>query len=564
MKKAGLFVVAVSILCIINTAHADRTVWYVHPDSTLNSIQTALDLCADNDIVLVAPGTYVENIVWPGTYGIHCVSEMGPEVTIIDGSNPPNPDSGSVIAFVDQQDTNTIIYGFTLINGTGTLDTTWGYTGGGIFCDNSSPTITNNIIQANSAEWSGGIGCGYNASPIISNNIINGNTADSTGGGVDCFLRASPKIFGNTISGNTAKYGGGISCDSLALAEITGNTITGNNAIRGGGIGCFNNSQPTISGDSIIGNTAVSGGGIYSDNSVPTITDNYIFDNQVATGSGGGILCRNSTSDITGNIITSNTAGYGGGISLLNFTTVTLTGNTITDNMASVMGGGIDCYFFAGGQFIHNTITGNTSPLHGGGISCVRFCSPAIDSCLIANNSGDGITCDTSSSPEIHYNDIYGNSNYGLRNFYASVTVNAEYNWWGDASGPYHPDSNPGGIGDSVSDYVDFIPWLTQPGVETEKSAQLRISKLQIYPNPFSGRVTLNFVGSNQIANMQVKIYDAMGRVVKEFENQLIQPSGKITWDGFDNTGHSLPSGIYFLKFEADNYAETKKLLLIK
>jgi hypothetical protein len=38
----------------------------------------------------------------------------------------------------------------------------------------------------------------------------------------------------------------------------------------------------------------------------------------------------------------------------------------------------------------------------------------------------------------------------------------ADSQWWGHASGPFHPDSNPGGQGDSVSDFVDFLPYLTE------------------------------------------------------------------------------------------------------
>ena len=36
-------------------------------------------------------------------------------------------------------------------------------------------------------------------------------------------------------------------------------------------------------------------------------------------------------------------------------------------------------------------------------------------------------------------------------------------NWWGDASGPYHPDTNPEGQGNEVSDNVDYYPWLLAP-----------------------------------------------------------------------------------------------------
>lgn len=42
------------------------------------------------------------------------------------------------------------------------------------------------------------------------------------------------------------------------------------------------------------------------------------------------------------------------------------------------------------------------------------------------------------------------------------VDLNAENNWWGDASGPTHA-GNPGGTGADVSDNVDYTPWLTSP-----------------------------------------------------------------------------------------------------
>lgn len=62
-------------------------------------------------------------------------------------------------------------------------------------------------------------------------------------------------------------------------------------------------------------------------------------------------------------------------------------------------------------------------------------------------------------SAEIHYNNIEGNTDYGIYNYLTDV-YNATYNWWGDASGPYHAVNNPTGQGDTISDYVLFIPWL--------------------------------------------------------------------------------------------------------
>jgi len=59
----------------------------------------------------------------------------------------------------------------------------------------------------------------------------------------------------------------------------------------------------------------------------------------------------------------------------------------------------------------------------------------------------------------INYNNIAGNTGYGVRTFDGSPAVDAKFNWWGDSSGPTHA-SNSGGTGDVISDNVDYSPWL--------------------------------------------------------------------------------------------------------
>lgn len=64
--------------------------------------------------------------------------------------------------------------------------------------------------------------------------------------------------------------------------------------------------------------------------------------------------------------------------------------------------------------------------------------------------------------PEVHCNNIYNNTQYGVyRTALGDLTgvLNAECNWWGDASGPYHNVTNTAGLGDRVSDNVDYAPW---------------------------------------------------------------------------------------------------------
>ncbi|MGC9308541.1 MAG: right-handed parallel beta-helix repeat-containing protein, partial [Thermoplasmatota archaeon] len=70
----------------------------------------------------------------------------------------------------------------------------------------------------------------------------------------------------------------------------------------------------------------------------------------------------------------------------------------------------------------------------------------------------------------INCNTIMGNTEYGVFS-YLTEEMDATYNWWGDATGPYDPSDdratgglyNPHGQGDRVTDYVDYMPYWAQP-----------------------------------------------------------------------------------------------------
>jgi parallel beta-helix repeat protein len=236
-----------------------------------------LDNAGANDTVLVAPGTYHENVVWPNTQGIDLAAEHGPNLTIIDGGpgSPILPDTNSVVLFLSVLDSSTVIRGFTLRNGTGTYDGTRGRKGGGILCkQNAAPLILDNIIRENSSDQGGGIACYYNSSPVIRDNRIMSNL----GSGIYCF-ESSPVIENNNISGNSAGTGGGICCYSSS-PTIDDNKIQGNSSYDAGGIYC-SNSSPLIVSNRISANSGLySAGGILShNNSSPVVNYNAIFDN---------------------------------------------------------------------------------------------------------------------------------------------------------------------------------------------------------------------------------------------------------------------------------------------
>ncbi|MHC4943461.1 MAG: right-handed parallel beta-helix repeat-containing protein, partial [Planctomycetota bacterium] len=112
MKTAFLLI---AVLCVPALAFSDTI--YVPDDYP--TIQQAIDAAVNGDTIIVRPGTYVENIDFKGK-GTTVQSSHGPEVTVINGENPANPDLGSVISFHNGEGLDAVLDGFTLTQGTGT------------------------------------------------------------------------------------------------------------------------------------------------------------------------------------------------------------------------------------------------------------------------------------------------------------------------------------------------------------------------------------------------------------------------------------------------------------
>jgi hypothetical protein len=81
-----------------------------------------------------------------------------------------------------------------------------------------------------------------------------------------------------------------------------------------------------------------------------------------------------------------------------------------------------------------------------------------IDNDIFSNTTGIR-TLGAISEINIISNGIYWNTNYGIINENTS-TLNAENNFWGSNTGPYHSISNPSGTGNAVSNNVDFDPYF--------------------------------------------------------------------------------------------------------
>jgi len=87
-------------------------------------------------------------------------------------------------------------------------------------------------------------------------------------------------------------------------------------------------------------------------------------------------------------------------------------------------------------------------------------------------------------------------------------------------------------------------------------------------PNPFREIVNLKFqFGRGQGAEgIELKIYDAAGRLVKDFSRltlDALRPT-QIVWDGTDQNNRKVPAGVYFVSFKAGDYSKTEKAILLK
>ncbi|KPL10575.1 hypothetical protein AMJ71_02720 [candidate division TA06 bacterium SM1_40] len=333
MQKRTTQVVAA--LAVGLGANVSATV--LHVPSQYATIQAGVSAAWYGDTVLVANGIYRGDGNRDIDFGgkpIVVMSSNGAEVTIIDcEGSAQDPHRG--FHFHSGEQSSSVVQGFTVTNGHARGDWKDNY-GGGILCDDSSPTIADNKIIANVAAWSGGgIACVFSSSPAIERNTILGNAA-SSGGGIECFDWSSPAIIGNRICGNDAHdgWGGGIGCSWVSCPIIEGNTITGNTAsLEGGGIFCYDLCAAAIANNAMAGN--------------------------VAGERGGGISCGwSSHATIHGNTMAHNRADYGGGI-FSDESSLAMGENTITANLADSAGGGIFIHWDLSSAIINSILWAN-------------------------------------------------------------------------------------------------------------------------------------------------------------------------------------------------------------
>ncbi len=390
-------------LCLTSTCLG--TTWTVDDfgKADFNSIQAAIDASSNGDTILVHAGLYMEAINFSGKS--LSIEGEGASSTTINGSDF----GSSVVTFANSEDATSSISGFRITGGSGNMftDPIFGPAkgGGGIFCESSSPTITNCVIEGNEA-WGGGAMLVYYGTPTITGCTLRDNEAEGHGGGIYAFENANANITDTTFENNVANWGGGVTCHEHTDATFTNCTFVMNTTLNvGGGVYIRSRSNPgfancTFYANEQINNPLGSGGGVC-----------------VYGGGDTGGPCYPTFNDCLFNGNTVN--GDGGGMSVAYRCDPILINCTFEENHAGRSGGAIACVGDAGHVYPSNAdvryckFENNSASEEGGGIH-VRSSDPTFDSVEVKGNTtniaGGGINFFESPDAHLFNSTICGNT----------------------------------------------------------------------------------------------------------------------------------------------------------
>jgi hypothetical protein len=86
------------------------------------------------------------------------------------------------------------------------------------------------------------------------------------------------------------------------------------------------------------------------------------------------------------------------------------------------------------------------------------------------------------------------------------------------------------------------------------------------YPNPFNPAATIRY-GIEQPAHVSLRIYNVSGQLVRTLVDEMQTPAPEgfvVRWDGTNNDGTSVSSGVYFCRLLAGKFMQTRKMVLLK
>ena len=92
-----------------------------------------------------------------------------------------------------------------------------------------------------------------------------------------------------------------------------------------------------------------------------------------------------------------------------------------------------------------------------------------------------------------------------------------------------------------------------------------RAAAFDLFPNPFNPKTTFSFTLPRQNVKASVKVFNVRGELVKTvFDDISTGNTLNLEWNGQDNSGRNVASGVYLVKAVTENFSATKKAVLVK
>ena len=222
------------------------------PGAPYATIQHALSVSVAGDVILVAPGTYAENLVFGGK-AVAVVAADSTRKPVLEPANASLP----IVVFANGETSSARLENLVLQNGGNAA----------VVCDGASPTLRNCSFLNNSKNGDGGaLRCLNNSRPVVSYNRFENNSATGSGGAVYLYNQSFAALDHNLFANNAAGANGG------AIAGVTQNA------------GLFTPNYNTFYNNSAGGN-----GGALAATMTTAVVERSIFWMNAASGAGSQV-----------------------------------------------------------------------------------------------------------------------------------------------------------------------------------------------------------------------------------------------------------------------------------
>jgi hypothetical protein len=556
-------------LLLFAASDARAAVRLVRPDGTgdLPTIQAALDASAAGDTVLLASGTFTgaanRDLDFRGRAILLGSQARDADACVVDcEADPTAPHRG--LFFHSAEGPGTVVERITITRA-------YAPVGSAALLLAASPTLRGVVFAANPSASAGAVYV-LNGSPALEGCIFRGNLVPSgSGGGFYCKFGGTPRLTGCKFFDNQARFGGALYGRENASPVLQDCIFVNNHGSDGGALLCEEGSRPVLTDCVFDGNRGVTGGAVYLGHAGDAaFADCELSRNEAIRG--GAVFCGFAAPVLDQCRLTENTArSRGGAVCADSGSVMTLTRCTLAANQAAWDGGAI-YGLTADLRLDHATLSGNAAAdTLAGGVSARGLSRLALDGTIVAfSPTGRAVRCDAEATVEASGCDVFGNAGGDYVGCLAGLEGAA-----GNLSGdPLFCDqggrefmlgarspcaTRPDVFHDVIGAWPVGCAGRSSDAPDSPDAPRLALETAR--PNPFTVFTRIRYALPEGASAAHLAVYDAAGRRVRGL---LAAGAGETGWDGTDDAGRALPSGVYFCRLRAGEEVVTRSVTLLR